>query len=749
MRIEEMRIVVASIALAAFAALPAGASDWPEWRGPNRDGVSADTGLPSRWSPAGEGLAWKAPYGSRSAPVVFGNRLYLWNASVDTVKEREKVQERLLCLDADTGRVVWEKRFNVLHSDVPAHRVGWASPSVDPATGNVYAFGVDGQLHALDATGKLLWQRQLTEEFGEISTHGGRTVSPVIEGNLVIVSTLNSGWGDQARGSNRYFAFDKANGSVVWISAPQSKHYDTNYSTPAVLSVAGRRLLVVGGSDGTFHGIEATTGRPIWHLELSKRAILTSVAFRGTTVYLTHSEENLDTSEMGMVGALDAGQSGTLTPDKMLWHSYGFQGGFASPVVDAERLYQVDNGAVLGAFELATGKKLWERPLGTIQKASPVLADGKLYVGTENGRFYVIKPTAAGPEILDQDQLGTEAAPEAIIASPAVARGRIYLASMDALYAIGPKGAPKGQRNQEPGRSADGSVSKARTGTQDGSPSGHDVAVAQLVPYEVLVKPGEAVRYRLRLFDDKGRFVREEAGASLAFEGLKGAAAGLSFTPAADAGPQAGVVKAAVGTLSASARVRVIPPLPWSFDFEGTTGEAPPPFWVNSTGKFFVRDHGGSRALMKRNDIPLTKRGRLFLGPNDASDYTVEVDVLSSERRRQMGDGGAIAQRYALVLFGNAQKLELHPWQANPARTVEVPFAWNPETWYRVKLRVDNRADGSTQVRGKAWPAAEPEPAAWAIDHVDRMPHRHGAAGVYADASAEVFFDNIKVTPNR
>jgi hypothetical protein len=253
----------------------------------------------------------------------------------------------------------------------------------------------------------------------------------------------------------------------------------------------------------------------------------------------------------------------------------------------------------------------------------------------------------------------------------------------------------------------------------------------------------------VRLFDEKGRFVREEVGASLTLEGLKGAALGLAVTPAADAGPQAGVVKVTVGTLSTSARVRVIPPLPWSFDFEGTTGEAPPPFWVNSTGKFFVRDHGGSRALMKRNDIPLTKRGRLFLGPNDASDYTVEASVLSSERRRQMGDAGVIAQRYALVLFGNAQKLELHPWQANPARTVEVPFAWKAETWYRVKLRVENRADGTTAVRGRAWPALEPEPAAWTIDHVDRMPHRQGAPGIYADASAEVFVDNIKVTPNQ
>jgi outer membrane protein assembly factor BamB len=738
-----MRNVVASIALVSCVGiavpLRAAAADWPEWRGPNRDGVSTETGLPSLWSPAGEGLAWKAPFGARSAPVAFGSRLYLFNASVDTVKEREKTQERLLCLDADTGKVIWEKRFNVFHTDVPAHRIAWASPSVDPATGNIYLFGVDGHVHALDATGKLLWQRQLTEEFGAITTHGGRTVSPVIEGDLVIVSTLTSGWGDQARGTNRYFAFDKKDGAVVWISAPQTKHYDTNYSTPAVLRVDGRRLLVVGGSDGTFHGIEAATGRPIWNLEVSKRAILTSVSFRGTTVYLSHSEENLDTSEMGMVGALDASKSGTLKSDAMAWRTYGFQGGFASPVIDETRLYQVDNGAVLGAFDLATGRKLWERPLGTIQKASPVFADGKLYVGTENGKFYVIKPTASGPEVLDQDQLGTEAAPEAIVASPAVARGRVYLATMDALYAIGPKGPFKSSSKGGATASPKPAVPAAA-----GPP-----AVAQLVPYEVLVRPGEVVRYRLLLYDDRGRFVREEASPALAIEGLKGAIAGASFTPAADAGWQAGVVKATAGALGATARVRVAPPLPWSFDFEGGTGEAPPPYWINSTGKFFVREHGGSRALMKRNDIPLTKRGRLFFGTDEASDYTVEADVLATEKRRQMGDAGVIAQRYALVLFGNSQKLELHPWQANPARTVEVPFAWKPETWYRVKLRVENRADGTTQVRGKAWPSAEPEPAQWAIDHTDRMPHRQGAAGLYADASAEVFFDNVKVLANQ
>ena len=113
----------------------------------------------------------------------------------------------------------------------------------------------------------------------------------------------------------------------------------------------------------------------------------------------------------------------------------------------------LDNGGVLFAFDLKSGKELWKESIGTIAKASPVLADGKLYLGTENtgdagGKFYIIRPHADKAEILDQDWLGTPQKSEQIIASPIVARGRVYVASMDALYAIGPKTAPAGAQSR-------------------------------------------------------------------------------------------------------------------------------------------------------------------------------------------------------------------------------------------------------------------------------------------------------------
>ena len=119
------------------------------------------------------------PFGSRSSPVVFGNRIYINTV----VGDLGHTQERLVALDAETGKLVWERRFSVYLSDVPQHRAAWASPAVDPATGNIYVFTVGAQLFCVSPDGKLLWDRSLPEEFGAVTTHGGRTTSPIVEGD--------------------------------------------------------------------------------------------------------------------------------------------------------------------------------------------------------------------------------------------------------------------------------------------------------------------------------------------------------------------------------------------------------------------------------------------------------------------------------------------------------------------------------------------------------------------------------------
>jgi outer membrane protein assembly factor BamB len=720
-------------------------SDWPDWRGPARDGHSAETGLPTRWSKKGESLVWKEPYGGRSAPIVMSGRVFLFN----TAGEGETMQERVMCLNADTGKLVWERRLNVYESDVPPRRIAWSSPAGDPTTGNVYVFGACNELTALSNDGKVLWSRSLTDEFGAWTTHGGRTTSPIIEGELVIVGTIIDGWGDTALRRHRFYAFDKRSGECVWTSAPGGRPYDTVYPTPIAATINGTRMIIVGGADGAVYAMKAQTGEPVWNYAITKRGINNCAVIKGTTVFASHSEENLDTNEMGLLAAIDATAKGALGKDKIKWSVTGIRGGYSSPIIDGDRLYQIDDSANLFAFDINTGKELWKHTLGTLQRASPVLADGKLYVGTENGKFFILKPGPTGCEILNEVELepvekvelktgaGDEAiaANEQVLASVAVSRGRVYLVSTKAVYCIGKK-------------TASPALPPVKE-TIENAPADAAVAHVQVVPADLVMKPDETTRFKVRLFDDHGRFIREESNAAFSLEGLKGTAQNNQFTPAADAGSQAGMVKATVGGAAGVSRVRVIPAPPISENFETIPIDAVPKHWISTGGKYSVREVEGNKVLVKNPNPPAFKRARSFFSPADWSNYTTEADVRAVEKRRQMGDAGVVAQRYELAILGSSQKIELRSWQIEEKRTVKKPFAWKADTWYRLKIQVENLPDGKVRARGKAWLASESEPAEWMLERIDGLGNHHGSAGIFADAPNEIFIDNIKVTPNK
>jgi hypothetical protein len=532
-------------------------------------------------------------------------------------------------------------------------------------------------------------------------------------------------------------AFDKKTGETMWVSAPGGRPYDTTYAPPIIVNVNGTRLLIQGASDGVVHAIKPQTGEPVWKIEISKRGLNTGVVVHNNLAILTHSEENLESNEMGMMLAVDANSKGDIKKDQIKWSVYGWQGGFSSPVLDGDRLYQIDNGANIAAFDVNTGKQLWLKNLGTIQKASPVFADGKLYVGTENGKFFILKPSATGCDILDEDQLGTEAQPEAIVGSAAVSNGRIFFASDSGLYAIGKKS----------NSSSSHTNANAAVGS---SVSSQPATWVQVVPTELILKPGDKVDFRVRLFDAQGNFIREEPAATWSLDQLKGTIENGHFTAASEAVAQAGLVKATVVGVSGTASVRVFPPLPWSETFESYAANALPATWVNTTLKFAVRDQSGNKVLAKLTEgSSLLSRARAYMGPSDWSNYTVEADVNATTKRRQQGDAGVIAQRYVLTLYGNSQMLHLEPWQPETARTKSVPFAWKPDTWYRLKLQVENLPDGKTRARGKAWPANEAEPAAWMVERIDPIPNRQGAPGIFGNGLADLYFDNIKVYANK
>src|SRR3954467_4326783 len=360
--------------------------EWPEARGPHGDGRSDEKGLIDKWAMNGDNFLWRAPYGGRSAPVGMGNRVYVQNPA----GAGETLQERVMALDADTGRMVWEYKFNVFQSDVPPHRVGWASPAADPETGNIYVMGVGASVIALNKDGKLLWDRSVGEEFAAFTTHGGRTTSPLVDGDLVIVSAAISSWGTGASRQHRFIALHKRTGDLVWIASPGGRPYDTNYSAPSITTINGLRLLISGSGDGGVYAMKPQTGEKVWGTVIAKRAVNTGVAVSGNTVIISHGDENLDVNELAMIAAIDGSQTGDIKT--MKWAQKGDQFGFSSPVIDGTRVYQIENGSRLKAYDLEKGTLLWTQTLGTVQKAPLVLADGKLYVGTESGKFFIVRP---------------------------------------------------------------------------------------------------------------------------------------------------------------------------------------------------------------------------------------------------------------------------------------------------------------------------------------------------------------------
>jgi outer membrane protein assembly factor BamB len=711
--------------------------DWPEARGPNRDGVSTETGLVSTWALNGANFLWRAPYGGRSAPIVVGNRVYVQNSA----GRGADMQERVMALDADTGRPIWEYKFNVFQSDVPPHRVGWASPAADLDTGNLYALSGGAEAIALNKDGKLLWSRSLGEEWAAFTTHGGRTMSPIIDGDLVIVSAPISSWGSSAGRAHRLVALDKRTGDIVYVSNPGGRPYDTAYAAPTIATINGLRLLIVGLGDGAVHAIKPQTGEKVWSFVAAKRAVNTGVVVKGTTVIVSHGDENLDTSELGLIGAIDGSQTGDIKTTK--WAVKGDQFGFSSPVLDGSRVYQIENGSRLKAFDVESGRELWRLPLGTIQKAPLVLADGKLYVGTESGKFFIVQPGATEGKVLSEVQLPlstnsvqqAEGTPEPILAGAAVSRGRIFFVSSDAVYAIGSKTA----------KTLTGFAVDAPAAKGDGAP-----AYVQVWPTEMVLKPGQTVKLHARSFDAKGRFLKDEPTATWALQGLKGTLSpDGSFTVATDPVEQAGTIKATVGALNGESRARVVHPLPWTETFESYPDGAVPPGWVNAVaGKFSVTTLDGQKVLQKAPDNTILKRLRAFIGPTDWSNYTFEADVRGTTRRRQMSDIGITAQRYSLVLYGNAQQLRLEPWEPETTRTMKVPFAWKADTWYHLKLRVENQDGGKVRVLGKAWPTGEAEPAQWTIEKIDPIGNRHGAPGLFVDAEFGAYVDNLKLVAN-
>ena len=729
-RVESRVATVLAVALAATLASPlAQASEWTSWRGPDQNGYSSATGLIDTWSPEGENLIWRRDFTARSTPVVMDGRVYV-NGRAGTGIDQQAV---VAAFDAETGEPIWENRYNLYLTTVAMNRVGWASLTGDPETGYIYAQLVSGLFLCLDRDGKVVWSRSLKEEHGRFEGYGGRTASAVIDEDQVILNMINGSWGNQGPPRHRYYAFDKQSGAVRWMSTPGGNVYDRNtQSVPVVAVINGQRLLIGGNADGHIYAIQARTGRKVWEFELSKRGINVSPVVDDTgRVFISHSEENIDEATLGRFVAIDGTGSGDLTSSGELWRWNRKKAGFPSPALHEGRVYVVSNQGNLAAVDAATGDVHWELSIGTVGKASPVWADGKLYAPETNGHFAIVKPGEDSAEILARHELrmpdGRRYAE--FYGSAAIAYGRIYFTTEEGLYCLGDKDAAFEVTSSYPPGLGD-------EGTAEGP-----AATLLVIPAEVTANPGETHDFEVQAFDAQGRSLGPvEAMWSIA--GLDAELDGSSLRIAADSGFAAGALVAESGGLEAEARVRVFPPLPWREDFSGGKRG----LWIGG-GRYDVTEENGDSILIK----PVAERGLLrsplLIGPPSMGNYTIQADVRLTQKGRRKADAGLINSGYILDLLGIHQRLQIRSWSAQLRVENTVDVEAEMDRWYTMKLQVESD-DAEARIRGKVWPRGTDEPADWTVTATDPHPIRNGSPGLLGYSPSVVSYDNVLIEPN-
>jgi hypothetical protein len=403
-----------------------------------------------------------------------------------------------------------------------------------------------------------------------------------------------------------------------------------------------------------------------------------------------------------------------------------------------KRVYAADIGGKLYVVDAKTGEDVC-RPVklvGTIMRSSPLYADGKLYLTTTSG-WHVLEATADGVKILQRLRLSEQ---DEVSASPIISHGRIYLATLSNLYCIGREGQePTAEPIPPPGEEATGENQPAHV---------------QVIPAESLVRPGEEIQFQVKVFNSLGQEIEGTPGpVTYTVEGagqVDGQGKFVTNTESAVATR----VTAKVGSLTGLARVRVVPDLPWKFDFNDTPlagpnnlGEAPES-WIGARHRHVVRDENGERVLVKVTTIPKGTRSQAWFGHTDLHDYTIQADVKGGYNNNKLPDAGVIAQGYILDLMGESQSLQIRTWSATLRNAKTVPFAWEPDVWYTIKLHAEAHPDAAV-LKGKAWKRGEPEPGAWLVEVRDESPNLRGSPGLFGNAQvSEIYIDNISVVPN-
>jgi outer membrane protein assembly factor BamB len=755
-----------------LAAAPTG---WFDWRGPNQNGTSSEKNLPAMIDAAHP--LWTADFPGQSTAVAINGRIYI----MGYLGKGPDLSEGVACFDAETGRKIWEKLYIDFLSDTIYLRYSTSSPTIDPETGNVYIQDTQGIFAGFSADGQPLWQHSMMEEYGRLTFPNGRTASPVVDRDLVITRGITANWGAQGPAADRFYAFDKTTGQLVWSSTPGARPKDNSYSNPVLGWLDGKRVFYAATGDGSVVCVNARTGQPIFRIPIFKAGINASVVLHNNDEIVAIYGTPYEPGRMVGLKIPHVSPSNATDPvivpraEAELWENE-IRTSASSPILVGDRVYVTSEVGYLVAVDALNGKLFWSLQLGTEQRNScPLFADGKIYapivndpaasaaIGEESaegahGALYVVDPGENEGKIVSHAMLDGRC-----FGTPTAYNGRIYMQTTRKLYCFGPATPPSA------------TFETADAAPDDKWPEPGPAKSLQVVPSELLLQPGGTASFQVRALDANGLTAHDiDDPKSIKWASFIPPTAKVKSTmkasfnadgqlvAALDKTPSAGAFMASVGDLKGFIRGRVLPGLPILQDFEGvnltetttntvepTTKFAYPPLpWIGARFKFEVREKDGNKCLVKTVDNPFFQRATVFMGTPDLKDYTISADVMSDGNKRKMSTVGVINQRYRIVLKGNEQVLETT--SNEELLRVQTSFHWEANVWYVLKARVDVAADGSGVIRAKAWKKTEPEPAAWTSEVPVAHANLSGCPGLFgfSPQNMRVYIDNVAVTAN-
>jgi outer membrane protein assembly factor BamB len=419
-------VLTLSILAAADSAAPT--DIWPQWRGPTGDSVAPER-LPTEWG-KDKNVIWKTPLPGwgNSTPAI-------WRDAIFVTTQKEDRLLLLLRLDRKTGKIAWQREVG---RGMPRRQgpVGegrfhdeqnMASPSPVTDGKHVWAHFGNGDLACYDFSGERKWSRNMKKELGSYSIWWGHANSPVLIGDLLISACMQD---PEGGGQSYIVAHDKNTGKQRWLEKRDTgavKEPADSYTTPLLYRHDGRTELIVFGGN-VLDGYEPATGKRLWHCHVfTGNRVISGPTLAGGTVYAVEGMR-------GPLFAVRAGGAGDVTANNVLWKYAAATPDAACPAVANGLVFLATNYGVAVCVDAANGRELWKKRLADAFRASPLVSDGKVYFFAKDGKATIVEASREC-QVVSRPELDEE-----IMASPAAARGDLFIRTKMHLFRIGSTG---------------------------------------------------------------------------------------------------------------------------------------------------------------------------------------------------------------------------------------------------------------------------------------------------------------------